>query len=110
MKNLKKVVSLTIYTEYLENGANRIVFEMINENDMKRTHKFSYSDTEILTAMFDEDISSKLIMTPKIMTQLLDHIHQQSGEIIICASANYFKLKSYHQDLSDVNLNTNMHK
>jgi hypothetical protein len=105
LKNLKKVRSLVLFSEYTSSGSNKIVFEMINDNEMRRTHKFSFQDSDVVNAIFDEVGSSKLSVEPKIFTQVLEHLHQTTGEIEIEASADSFHIKSYHQE-HDVEIST----
>ena len=81
MKNLKKVQSLVIYTEFLPGGHDKLVFELTNDTDIKRTHKFDFQEAEVVNAFFDETVSSRLVVEPKILLTLLDHLHQTSGEI-----------------------------
>ena len=101
MKNLKRVKNLVLFTESggTTSSRNQIVFEMTNEASIKRTHKFDYQDTEIVNAFFDEKMSSKLKVYPKVFNGLLEHLHQSSGEIAVEVSQNAFKVKSFHQDL-----------
>lgn len=99
LKNLKKVRSLMLFSEHnVTSGTNKVVFEMINENGMRRTHKFSFQDSEVVSAMFDEESSSKLSVEPKIFAQVLEHLHQTAGEIEIDASVDSFRIKSFHQE------------
>ncbi len=107
MKNLKKVRNLVIFTESsseddssgTNRGRSQIVFEMTNEANIKRTHKFDYQDTEVVNAFFDETLSSQLRVYPKVFNGLLEHLHQTSGEIAIEVSQDAFKVKSFHQDM-----------
>lgn len=98
MRNLKKVVSLSIYTENGPDGHNKIVFKMTNETEMTRTNKFNYQDEEIVSASFDEEASSGLKIEPKVFSKLLEHLHQTNGEIEVLASLNLFRVKSFHHD------------
>ena len=98
MKSLKKVQSLVMYTELLANGHDKLVFEMVNDTGIRRTHKFDYQDAEIVNAHFDEEVSSRLVVEPKILSNLLDHLHQTSGEIEVEVSESKFKVKSFHQE------------
>jgi hypothetical protein len=48
--------------------------------------------------MFDEENSSRLSVEPKVLHQVLDHLHQASAEIAIDASSSIFRVKSFHQE------------
>ena len=96
LKNLRNVLYLIIRAETI-GSEHDLVFEARYGNGLKRTHRFSYQDCDIISALFDEDTSSYLQSEPKVFTQLLDHIYQ-SPEIIVDASSNTFRVRSFHSE------------
>lgn len=71
-------------------------FQFLLNNDIVRKHNFCYEDSEIMNALFDEEECSSVQMPPKLMSQLLDHIHR-SPEILVTVLPNRFTVRSQHK-------------
>ena len=104
MRNLKTIQNITVRAQYSAIAGHELVFEMAVASSITRTHRFHYSDCEILSAIFDEQCASHLKCEPKVFTQLLDHFYH-SPEISIEASENFFQVKSFHQEASSDSTN-----
>ena len=94
-KSFRSVHRLCIKAERL-NDAFELVLEMTTSNTgVVRTHRFKYSDCDVLNAVFEDAGASSLKSQYKVFSQLLEHVYQ-SPEIAIDASVDHFKVRSYH--------------
>ena len=100
--NMKSMKSITIHTVFYDDGENELVFEICMQNGLLKTHRFTFSDCDIMSAIFNEEESSHLKCDPKLFAQLLDHF-QPFPEIIIETARNHFQVKSFHQEIDTVN-------
>lgn len=76
-------------------GEHDLTFEFLLHNGIIRRFQFIYMDCEIVNPIFQEDECSFVQVKPKIMIQLLEHLHR-SPEIIVTASPMAFSVHSYH--------------
>lgn len=97
MRNLKTMQSIIMCAQYSTKNGHELVFEMTVANGTTRTHRFHYSDCEIMSAIFDQQSASHIRCEPKVFTKLLDHFYH-SPEISIEASVNHFEVKSFHHE------------
>lgn len=66
---------------------------------IRRTHRFIYQDSDIVSAMFDETSSSCLQCQPKVLIELFAHIHSRwSEEIAFDISQRNFRLRTFHHN------------
>ena len=93
-KSFRNVSSMSLRAE-IRNGEHELVLEMLSALDVRRTHRFKYSDCEIVSATFDDSECSSLRSSHKIFVQMLEHFYQ-SPEIKIEVSSSNFKVRSYH--------------
>ena len=82
------------------NKDNELVLEFQNNTSssslIKRTHRFKYSDCDVVSAIFDEEGTCGLRSMNKILMQLLEHMHQ-APEVVVSATPSTFKVQSYHR-------------
>jgi len=101
MKNFRKVRSLVIRTDPNAQPAQgddlQLFFEMDSEMGIRRIHKFTYMDSEVINAAFDEGSASSLRVQARNFTTYLQHIHQHSVEVQMDAAPDAFRVKSYHK-------------
>lgn len=102
LRNLKITESMIIRAQYSAKFEHELVFEMVGTSGITRTHRFNYSDCEIMSAIFDEQSASHIRCEPKVFTQLLEHFYH-SPEISIEASRSLFQVKSFHQEQANDN-------
>ena len=95
-KNLKAISTLTITVQTSNGNRHELIFEMLCTTGVVRKHKFGYSDCDLMTAVFDEEIASHLRCAPKVFGSMLDHFYH-CAELSIEASPSGFRVKSYHQ-------------
>jgi hypothetical protein len=95
-KNLKAISTLTLTVQTTNGNRHELIFEMACTGGMTRKHRFGYSDCDLMTAVFDEEVASHLRCAPKVFVSLLDHFYH-SAELSIEASPSGFRVKSYHQ-------------
>jgi hypothetical protein len=81
-------------------GSHELVLEMSSNNtshhSIKRTHRFKYSDCDIVSAVFDEEGTCSLRSMNKILIQLLEHMHG-APEVMVSATERTFKVQSYYR-------------
>jgi hypothetical protein len=66
---------------------------------IRRTHRFVYQDSDIVSAMFDESASSCLQCQPKVLIELFAHIHSRwSEEIAFDIGPRSFRLRTFHHN------------
>lgn len=104
LKNIKNINGMSIRS-VVTGSEHELIFEVRVTNGMIRTHKFSYQDSDMINALFDEDSASFLQSEPKVFIQLFEHMYQ-SPEVIIGASEHNFTVRSFH---SDKNSDTKRH-
>ncbi len=75
---------------------HELAFQMTLSNGISRTHRFRYSDCEIMNALFDEEDCSFVRAKPRVFVQILDHMHN-TQEVIIEASMTSFSVRSFHK-------------
>ena len=64
---------------------------------IRRTHRFLYQDSDIISATFDESSSSYLQCQPKVLSELLAHIHTKwSEEVAWDIGPSSFRLRTFH--------------
>lgn len=97
MRNLKTIQNIIICAQYSSKNGHELIFELTVGNCITRTHRFHYSDCEIMSAIFDQQSASHIRCEPKVFTKLLDHFYH-SPEISIEASINHFEVKSFHHE------------
>ena len=97
MRNLKTIQNIIMCAQYSAKNGHELVFELTVANCITRTHRFHYSDCEIMSAIFDQQSASHIRCEPKVFTKLLDHFYH-SPEISIEASVNHFEVKSFHHE------------
>lgn len=95
MRNMKNLRTLTIRA-FRREEEHLVSFQFLLKNDIIRKYNFCYEDSEIMNALFDEQECSLVQMPPKLMSQLLDHIHR-SPEILVTAQPNRFTVRSQHK-------------
>lgn len=94
---MKAIQHVIIKAQHSDRAGHELVFEIAVSSNITRTHRFHYSDCEIMSAIFDDSNASYLKCEPKVFIKLLDHFYQ-SPEISIEASQNFFQVKSFHQE------------
>ena len=100
-KNLRHVEVLTIRAERIPGGAFDLVLEMRSAGTgIVCTHRFKYSDCDVLSAIFDDEGASTLKCPHKIFDQVLNNVYQ-SPEIAITASHSEFKVRSHHSPANE---------
>ena len=104
-KNLRTCNTLTFRAEIHEGSIFELVFEMLSSNNIRRRHRFKYSDCEVLSAAYDETDASKLTSNHRVLSQAFMNLHA-SPEIILTATQSNFNIRSYHAPSSAVDRRT----
>lgn len=103
MRNLKTLRYLLLSAEVVGGagaGAEHVLsFQFAQQSGLLRSHHFHYMDAEILNAVFDEDGCSYLKVRPKVLSQLLEHLHR-SPEVLLVAAPDSFGIRSFHANSS----------
>lgn len=82
------------------------VFQLQGANRIVKTYRFKYSDTEVISAVFDDSQASHFRSMTKVLAQLFDHMHH-SPEITILATPDTFHIQSYHTPSETLNESKN---
>lgn len=62
LKSLKKVVMVRIYSETSDDRVDhRLVFEMQHDSGVKRKHKLTIQDCDLIHAVFDQNSASRYL-------------------------------------------------
>jgi len=93
-KGFKNVQSLSIRAE-ATGGSQEFVVEMLATSGIRRTHRFKFSECEIISAKFENAEASGLRAAHTIFTQVLEHL-RHSPELILEATIDSFKMMSFH--------------
>lgn len=94
-KSFRNVEKLTIRAEKSQDDYDLVLQMHSSSTGIVRTHKFKYSDCDVLSAVFNETGVSTLKAAPKVFSQILSCMYQ-SPEIAIEAMPSEFKVRSYH--------------
>jgi len=70
-KNFRNTLSLALRAETSREDGCELVVEMLSANNIKRTHRFKYSDTEVISAVYDDEGASSLRCMYKVRRLIL---------------------------------------
>ena len=97
---VKNVNELSLYAKASSGsqgeGGYDLIMELHTAGGIKRTHRFKYSDCDVISAVFEEVGACSLRSQAKVLTQVLEHMHH-APEVILSATTNTFKVQSYHR-------------
>ena len=100
LKNVKNVEQLSI-SAVATAATNELVFEFMQTNGIVRTHRLRYSSCEVVSAVFEETGKCCMVVKPKILIQLFDHLHR-STEICLEVGPENFTVRSFHKPGADI--------
>jgi len=95
-KSFRNVSMLALRAESTEERGYELIVELHSSNGIVRTHRFKYSDCDVISAVFDESGSCSLGAMCKIFSNLLEHMHH-APEVFLSATPTSFKVQSYHR-------------
>jgi hypothetical protein len=102
LKNIKGAQLLSI-SAIASAGRNSLVFEFTQANGIVRSHRLQCSTSEVVSAVFDLKDKCSMILKPKVLIQLLDHLHR-STEICLEVTSDSFSVRSFHKPVVDIDI------
>lgn len=95
----KQYTNMEKCTMRLDEGEQRLVFEILCKHSIQKVYKLTLEDCEAVQAVYskNEDLN-KITSLPKKLIESTNNFHAQLDEISMLASKEQFKLKSYIDD------------
>jgi len=94
-KNLRHVEKLTIRAEKIGKTFDLVLEMLAADTGIVRTHRFKYSDCDVLSAIFDDEGASSLKAPNKVFEQFMGNMYQ-SPEIAVIPGRDEFVVRSHH--------------
>jgi hypothetical protein len=95
-KSFRNASKLMLRAESSANGGFELVLVLQSHSSITRTHRFKYSDCDVVSAVFDEEGSCSLRAMNKLLVQLLEHMHG-AHEVTVSATPTSFKVQSHYR-------------